>query len=272
MAVVPPIFLNTVVAIGDPSTGSPPTWIATGFLYGQLSDSTVDPHMYRIYLVTNRHVAEPLRPLVMRLNPSDGSAAHSLSLDPTIASTGQPLWFFHPDPEVDIAVTMITGERLKSEGFVFNFFESDFHSQTLTEMSQAGRSVGDGIFLLGFPGVIDVGIRSLVIVRAGCLARIDDAFSGHSKSFLIDVNNFPGNSGGPVVTKVESTFIEGTPPVLKSHLIGIVASYIYHSRPAAGVLPGQPPPIFQENTGLAIVFPVDAIRAAIAVCENLVNP
>lgn len=272
MAVVPPIYLNTVVAIGDSSTGANPAWIATGFLYGHLMDSTVDPHIYRIYLVTNRHVAEPLRPLVMRMNPLDGGAAHSLNLDATLATTGESLWYFHPDPEVDIAVTMITVERLRIEGFAFSFFESDTHSQTLAEMSSAGRSVGDGIFLLGFPGVVDVGVRSMVIVRAGCIARIDDAIFGHSKSFLIDVNNFPGNSGGPVVTMVESTFIEGTQPVLRSHLIGIVASYIFHSRPAAGSPPGQSPVVFQENTGLAIVFPVNAIRDAIAVCESGITP
>lgn len=271
MAVIPPIYLKTVVAIGDPSTGTSPSWIATGFLYGHLIDSTVSPHMYRIYLVTNRHVAEPLRPLVVRVNPSDGSPAHSLNLDATDAQ-GQSLWYFHPDPTVDVAVTMITVERLRNEGFDFSFFESDTHSQTIQEMVVSGRSVGDGIFLLGFPGVVDVGVRSSVIARVGCLARVDDAFSGSSRSFLIDVNNFPGNSGGPVVTQVEQTFIDGTQPILKSHLIGIVASYIYHNRPAAGLQPGQIPPIFQENTGLAVVFPVDAIREAINLCESRINP
>ena len=45
--------------------------------------------------------------------------------------------------------------------------------------------------------------RSFVIVRSGCIARIRDALLATSKELLIDAPIFPGNSGGPVVTKPE---------------------------------------------------------------------
>jgi hypothetical protein len=133
----------------------------------------------------------------------------------------------------------------------------------VAQMKSGGASPGDGIFLLGFPGSTTVGIRSDVTVRGGCLARVEDIFNGHSKSFLIDSNNFPGNSGGPVITTVNLTSIENTPNVPRSNLIGVVASFVAYQDVAVSAQTGRTRVIFEENTGLAQVYPVDAIQEAV---------
>lgn len=265
MALVPQIFLNSVVAIGEPQLGGDPAWIATGFLYGRLTDDTVDPHLYKIFLVTNRHVAHPPRQLVARFNPVGTGPAQSMSLNPVHQPTGVELWSFHPDPEVDVAVISVNLGVLAQSGLRHNFFESDNHVMTVPNMQANGASPGDGIFLLGFPGSAKVGIRSDVTVRGGCLARVEDIFHGYSKSFLIDSNNFPGNSGGPVITKVEAVSIVDTPNVQRSNLIGVVSSFVAYQDVAVSTQTGRPRIIFEENTGLAEVFPVDSIDEAIEV-------
>jgi hypothetical protein len=268
MALIPPFFLNTVVAIGEPAAGSDPRWIATGFLYGNLIDPSVEPNQYRVYLVTNRHVANPLRPLVVWMNPNAEGPAEILNLQPFETPSGRPFWHFHPDDEIDVAVIGVDIGVVVQKDLEYGFFESNHHAQTLAEMKASGSSVGDGVFLLGFPGATTLGSRSTVIVRNGCIARLDDAMAGESKSFLIDSNNFPGNSGGPVVTKIEQNFITGTQGVVKSNLIGIVASYVAHQDFAVSSQTGRVRVVFEENTGLAEIYPVDAIRDVVEIAER----
>jgi len=263
MALVPPMYLNCVVAVGEPVAGSDPRWIATGFLYGHLTDDSVDPHQYRVYLVTNRHVADPPRQLVARFNPVGPGPAQSLTVEPIDTSTGIHLWTFHPDQDVDVAVVPINVGILDQGGLQRNFFESDHHVMTVSQMKAAGASPGDGIFLLGFPGSTSVGVRSDVTVRGGCLARVEDIYAGTSRTYLIDSNNFPGNSGGPVITKIEGVAIEGTTAVSTSHLVGVVSSFVAYMDIAVSTQTGRPRIIFEENTGLAEVFPVDAIQLAV---------
>jgi len=80
--------------------------------------------------------------------------------------------------------------------------------------------------MLGFPmGMVDK-IRQYVICRAGSIARISDVKSGHGKEILIDGLVFPGNSGGPVVTKPEIVSVGKMKPYGRSSLIGILSSYV----------------------------------------------
>jgi len=263
MALVPQMYLNAVVAIGEPVPGEDPRWMATGFLYGHLTDTTVQPPLYRVYLVTNRHVASPARPLVARFNPEGNGPAQTLDVAPADVANGIDLWTFHPDNDIDVAVIPINVGVLAQSGLRHNFFENDDHVQTVAELQSGGISPGDGIFLLGFPGSTDVGVRSDVTVRGGCIARVEDIYNGLSKTFLIDSNNFPGNSGGPVITKIETTTLLGTQNVTQSRLIGVVASYVAYQDVAVSAQTGRPRVVFEENTGLAHVFPVDAIQEAV---------
>jgi hypothetical protein len=259
------MFLNSVVAIGQPIAGSDPQWMATGFLYGHLTDSSVDPHLYQVYLVTNSHVASPPRPLVVRFNPVGNGPAQILEVSHVDDDNKIDLWTFHPDIDIDVAVIPVNMGVLAQSGLRHNFFEGDNHVLRVSELQSSGVSPGDGIFLLGFPGSTGVGVRSDVTVRGGCIARLEDIYNGLSKTFLIDSNNFPGNSGGPVITKIEVTTLTGTPNVMKSNLIGVVASYVPYQDVAVSAQTGRPRIIFEENTGLAHVYPVDVIQETVEI-------
>src|SRR4051794_30098814 len=81
---------------------------ATGFFYGVWAEPSGDPDAGGDiqFLVTNRHVAEEagdkVRVWLMRAAPSGEPALGQVaSVDLNVAPDG---WFFHPNPEVDVAV------------------------------------------------------------------------------------------------------------------------------------------------------------------------
>lgn len=82
---------------------------------------------------------------------------------------------------------------------------------------------------------------------------------GHSSDYIIDAFVFPGNSGGPVIIKPELMAIQGTLPMTETRLIGLVKSYIPYRDVAISPQTGRTRVIFEENTGLTNVEPVDYI-------------
>ena len=216
MALVPPFFLDCVVAIGIIASDGTSQWVASGFLYGEVETEKPEK-LYRIYLVTNRHVLREQKKVKLRFNPEEAQPAREYDLelqDPN----GSPLWLTHSDHDIDVAVIPINAQFLREQKIKFQWFQSDQHIADRAKASQLGITEGDGIFVLGFPLGLIGGERNFVIVRQGVIARIRDALSGSSKEFLADTFIFPGNSGGPVVTKPEPTAITGTQAVTSAYL------------------------------------------------------
>ena len=105
MPVIPPALLDVVVALGVPQPDGSDHWIGTGFLYGRvLGEGEGGRQRVRSYLVSNRHVAEAADVLTVRVNPRGTPPARGYieAVDP---KRSEPLWAFHPDPEVDVAAT-----------------------------------------------------------------------------------------------------------------------------------------------------------------------
>lgn len=263
MAVIPPFFLDTVVAVGAPNKGDT-DWLASGFLYGRYQGPADEPgkKRYRVFFVTNRHVLADLTVAVLRFNPEANEPARQYDLGLKDAQ-GAEVWVPHPDPEVDVAVSSINVSKLEEDGIRFSYFHSDETVLDRAAGIEAGLSEGDGAFVLGFPmGLVGEG-RSFVIVRGGVLARVRDWLAGGSPQFLVDCLIFPGNSGGPVVLRPELTSIEGTKPIQAASLIGIVHSYLPYQDIAVSNQTRRPRIIFEENSGLAAVHSVDQIEETI---------
>lgn len=260
MALIPPFYLDCVVAIGFPGADDKRNYVATGFLYGHFLEQLADKQkMYRIYLVTNRHVFEGERSAFVRFNPEGGEAAREYAIE-LVDGAGNKRWFAHEDDQVDVALIGINAQRLRDEGIRFGWFQSDQHTAPRAKAVEVSISEGDGIFLLGFPMGLVGESRNFVVVRQGSIARIRDCLESKTKDFLIDCAVFPGNSGGPVVTRPEAMAITGTKPVNRAFLVGIVASYLPYQDVAISQQTRRPRVIFEENSGLASVIPVDYIQ------------
>jgi S1-C subfamily serine protease len=267
---IPPFFVDSVVALGRIDAkpgGQPPEWAteASGFLYGYLEKDDPDPgkRLYEIYLVTNRHVLTNHAYVFVRFNPekaTDRVQQLPLALQ---NDSGQPQWFSHPDPTIDISVVQLNGQYLREQGLKSAFFASDAHAADKSKMKDLGLAAGDGIFVLGFPMGMSGAQRNYVIARRGSIARISDLLDSISNMFLIDALVFPGNSGGPVVSAISVTAIQGTKSQTSAYLIGVVRGYLPYSDVAVSQQTGQLRTIFQENSGLAEVVPIDYVNETI---------
>jgi S1-C subfamily serine protease len=260
MALIPPFFLHTVVAIGNRDSSGSVAWSATGFMLG--TPIVESENQYNVYLVTNRHVVETLEQPVIRMNPIGLDPARVIDISVRDAE-GKLTWSFHPSDDIDVAVTSINYGHNVLQDIEKTFFSSDKHTLTTPAMRDTGLGEASRVVVLGFPMGIVGDVRNAVLVRSGSIARIRDLYEGNSRKFLIDATVLPGNSGGPVVQLVETVAIEGTTSQPKSHLIGIVAEYLAYSDIAISQQTKRPRVSFEENSGLATVFPVELILETI---------
>ena len=263
MALIPPDFLDCVVAIGFDGSDNNKYWAASGFIYGDSTDErTTDEKGYSLYLVTNRHVLKGKHVVYIRFNPQEGGRAREFRV-PLAESNGTPLWSAHPDSEVDIGVFRLRPEILAKHGIQYSFFADLFHVANRMKARETGITEGDMVYALGFPMGLVGEERNFVILRQGCIARIRDAYAGLSKHFLVDISIFPGNSGGPVVTKAELAAIEGTKCAQAAYLIGVVSAYIPYRDIAVSAQTQKTRIIFEENSGLAAVIQIDFVKETI---------
>ena len=259
MALVPPIFINSVVAIGTRTQDGSTAWLASGFIYGHhLFAISETQSRFRTYLVSNRHVLANAQNLVLRFNPNDDGPAREFSIAFGGDNPGQRL--FHPDVTIDLGAVPINANALRDGGIKFDYFRGHEHVATREVAREAGLSEGDFCFLLGFPLGLIGGDRNYVITRHGTIARLTDFLDGRSREIIVDCTRFPGNSGGPVVTKPELLAIEGTKPQKRSYLLGIVSEYISYKDVAVSRQTQRERVVFEENTGLAKIVPAHLLK------------
>lgn len=262
MGLIPPFFFDCVVALGT-GPKAKPKWVASGFLYGHHIPTKEQPNRYRIFLVTNRHVIEGLRRVYVRFNPEkvdEPARYYTLNL---LGAKKRRLWLSYPDKKIDVAVIPINFQKLKKEAMQASYFLSNKHVADIKKLNDLGIIEGDFAYVLGFPMGLIGSTRNTVIARSGAIARIQDALAKSNSEYLIDAFVFPGNSGGPVVSKPEAFAITGTKSQNASYLIGIVKSYVPYRDIAISQQTGRPRVIFEENSGLAAVHPIDYVQEII---------
>ena len=277
-ALIPPFFINSVVAIGqnEPNPDGQPRWVTegSGFFYGFLVEDDTDPskRRYEVYLITNRHVVESKTAVNVRLNPKEPSDPGQVFRLPLLDERGNPSIFSHRDPNVDIAGARINWQLLLDRGIDVSFMTSDTNSAVISKFRDIGVSAGDGIFVIGFPMNLAGPQRNYAIVRPGTIARVADLIESASSILLIDSHVFPGNSGGPVILQPSTFVIRGTKRNNQAYLIGVVNGFIPYVDVAISRHTQRPRVTFEENSGLAEVIPVDRINEAIKTWRDSLPP
>ena len=268
-ALLPPRFVNSVVAIGNnvPNPDGQSRWVTegSGFFYGYLVQDDPDPRKrsYEVYLITNRHVVENKTDVNVRLNPKEPSDPGQVFPLPLLDARGNRTIFYHKDQNVDIAGARINWQLLLDRGIDVAFMTSDSNSADVSKLRDIGVSAGDGIFVIGFPMNLAGPQRNYAIVRPGAIARVADLIESASSVLLIDSHVFPGNSGGPVILQPSAIAISGTKSTDRAYLIGVVKDFIPYVDVAISPQTRRPRVSFEENSGLAEVVPVDRINEAI---------
>ena len=268
MARLLPIYLNAVVSIEIETGKNAKHPIATGFLFGKREGNDLQgTPLYRVFLVTNRHVFQNpstkkyVEKVFLRLNKEGGKETKYYPVD-LLDAESKPIWIQHDDERVDIAVLSINGQMLRDEGVSCFFFTDDEHTFLMRDREAVGIATGDSLFVLGFPMGIRGELQNAAIARTGIIARIDDELL-KEHYFYVDASAYPGNSGGPVIIEAEIMAVGGTKTVNQTRLIGVVSSGVTYRDVAISQQTGQPRIIFEEQTGLTRVVPVDSVIEAI---------
>ncbi len=260
MALLPPMYLDCVVAMGTKGKDGEIAWDATGFFYGhKVSGPRAKTKRYAIVIATNRHVFDDEERIYIRCNPIVGRKAQEFSVE-LLDQDGNRNWTSHENRDIDVAVLPIDASALKRAGTQFAIFTNDVDTANIRKLKDLGILEGDSVYILGFPMRIVGERRNTVLVRGGTIARIRDVLSKDNDEMLVDALLFPGNSGGPVVSKPQITKVEGTKSQDAAYLIGIVKSYVPYRDVAISVQTSRPRVIFEENSGLAAVYPIDFVQ------------
>lgn len=233
--------------------------IATGFLIGfatNKEEADLSKKLYRIFLLTNRHVFSGQQQLWVRFDKKDSQNTMRF---PIQLRVGEEIkWLAHKDEKVDLAMLTINPDFLNSNGVDWSFINEETFAYP-EKFNDIGIELGDDIFLAGFPLGIAGNERNYAIVRSGSIARVDQEIINSLKSFLIDATVFPGNSGGPVFLKPEMVSLVNTKAVGSVFLIGVVSGYklyqeaLYSHQSNPPIVSG----ISVENSGLATVVPLN---------------
>ena len=116
----------------------------------------------------------------------------------------------------------------------------------MSQMQDTGVEEGTIIYSLGFPMGLVNAHDKMPICRMGCVARATKSQVADNNSILLDLQNFQGGSGSPIINRPEVVAITGTKSNDSSCLIGIVHRFLHFA--------GE-----TENTGIALANPADYI-------------
>ena len=225
--------------------------VGTGFLYARFFAKL--PNRPFLFIATNSHVVDAVVSHI-RFNRTDGGTG----LVPVNEVTRPGVeWSRHETADVAVLPLPRDSPLSRSSGADHMYFP-DNHGPT-TEQWQHVKE-GSGVFVLGFPLGLTGERRNYPIVRHGIIARIQDWQRRDAPSFLIDSTAFPGNSGGPVILQPEAVGLTGAEGIKEPLLLGIVSKYLTYQDVAVSRQTGQPRVVFEENSGLAEVVPIDMAK------------
>lgn len=253
MALIPQGYFESVVSLGELGLEYEFSHLGTGFLYAHALQKREGRTPYRPFLVTNKHVAD-------RVSDVRYNRATDRKLSVAALSELGPEWKKHE--KLDLAVMPLTfdGPLLSGRSLMSaEIFLGDVGTPDGNEWGNITE--GLGVFLLGFPLGLIGSQRNYAVVRGGVIARIQDYTKGEGSTFLIDAPAFPGNSGGPVILRIETSAVGGTKPISRALLIGMISHYVPYRDVTISKQTGEARSVLVENSGLALVVPIQEIMS-----------
>ncbi|MEK7475220.1 MAG: serine protease [Candidatus Coatesbacteria bacterium] len=276
MALLPPEFLNAVVAIEqkveDASLREPAyVVLGTGFMVifptePEVAGRTVSG---RVYLVTARHVllaALQSGRRVVHLRFNRGSLRNPLEMAIQDAA-GNNLWLESKDRNADIVLIPVNTRVLERAGV----HVERIGPHKMAEVRGPPRTPvaeGDAVFVVGFPAFIQGISTKRVIVRSGTISCLDSDMIDGAGGFLIESFSFGGSSGAPVFVRPTMESVGETEAITDCILLGIVTQKFQYQEYAPVVGGGKTPtfqpvapvPLTGENSGISLVVPADFIK------------
>lgn len=263
MAIIPEIFMNAVISIGTVLPNGCESWIGTGFIVRRKEEG--NPNLFTYYIITNKHVVANQQSICVRFNSLGGTFVKDYRIN--LYDTNQvPKFSVHPNYDTDVIACQFSPQTLIDDKSIWGSFDLSEHTLTLEQMKTTGVEEGSLVYALGFPMGLVYDIRA-PICRLGCISRIADTFllKNGTPTFLVDAPAFPGNSGGPIISRPEYVSICGTPANTRANLIGILSQNLSYEDKLISQQTGKIRMVQTENSGLTIVHPVDRIKEVVEI-------
>jgi len=264
----PPIreqIRSTVAFLGvDYLNGAAHEGVIGTCFFVMVPDSRLGANEGFVYLVTNRHVAQPgidlgspyqVQHLFLRMNLA-ASENGLQSVAQQIPLSEQRHWFFPPDAAVDLAILNIAPDQKK-----YAYRTIPLSMIASSDVLHADSvDVGDSVIFAGFFSSFSGETRMEPIVREGVIAmmpeeKLDTTLHKKGSLFLADLHAFHGNSGSPVFAYLGGLRNGILTANDRYILLGVISGYYPESAgfsvPAATVLTGD----VRDNSGIAAVVP-----------------
>lgn len=250
MALIPKFYIDAVVSIENRMPDNSVSWTGTGFLVNR----RIDDNRILLFLVSNKHVFKDKKTVVIRMTEKNEGKLIDVDID---------LSDYKTHSFADIAVVLLPGRFVDEKNVNFSSFDIDADAYTSRELMDNGVDEGSIVYMLGYPmGLVNVNSK-LPLCRLGCIARISEEQLKEEHNVLLDIQNFPGNSGSPIVNRAENIAIGNSKYLDKCVLIGIIHSYIPYQESLVNQQTQRVVEIRSENSGIALMHPVEYIREVI---------
>lgn len=269
MALLPNFFKDAVVGICSVGSNKEEKFcIGTGFLVGDcinINEKDLSKRLYRVYLITNKHVVKNKEKIYVRFNNSRMNSTKDYDISLIDVGTKKQLYSECDMCNADVVAISINVNVLKNDNSKYSFYALEKYSLKISDMVIHGITEGDFVYTLGYPMNLIGDFKMVPICRMGCIANISLLYEKNTKdtNFIVDTQTFPGNSGGPVILRPELMSLSGSEKHDKVYLIGILHSYIPYVEKTVSLQTGKTRTIFEENSGLTLVHPVDYILRAV---------
>lgn len=244
--------LLEAVVLFESKKGRKFTGNATGFLIGFKHGNKGN---YHTFILTNKHVFNNKHELYVSFD-SNGVKRKRARLE-LIKINGQKTWFEHRFKEVDLALLPISMQVIQQIFGSSNKWIPEDSFLYMKDFENKGIYPGDELYFVGFPLGLSGKLKNSPIIRSGIVSRIDKEIIRDTKSLLLDGQNFPGNSGGPVFTKPELMSLNGTLSIKANLLIGVIKGYLPHTNHFIDPSSGRISALSVENSGLCLFVPMD---------------
>jgi S1-C subfamily serine protease len=178
-------LMNSTVKIEAPGS------MGTGFLLGQtLKD---DPSRAAYVLVTAAHILADAKAdiAVLHFRRKVGDGFERLRVPVAIRAAGKALWVQHPTADV-------AAMRVKVPEAAYVTLAPMDLLATDDTLRQLAVGPGEQLLVLGFPFGAESSSAGFPILRSGRIASYPLLPMKEVKTYLMDFQVFPGNSGGPV--------------------------------------------------------------------------
>lgn len=237
----------------------------TGFLVA-VEDERLAQTARFLYLVTNRHVAQP--------GIEDGTPCsvrdYKLSMNVHLSASGeedvlnvrslgpQPGWIFPEDPAVDLAVLPLALEPTTDYMTIGSDQFLDDEMIRLSKVSEGDPVIFAGLFLQ------HIGKRRLEpIIRSGTLAMmpielVDTTLKRPGHVYFAEAHSFFGNSGSPILVDIRR--FEPDTSGYEYRLLGVVAGFVPESSDLTLHVTTDYSAKLAANSGVCVVVPAFEIR------------